>query len=63
MVALNLSELFFLIIIVPAILVFFLLDGLLGGWVYRRTWHPLVGALAIGLLFAWAIAFTFPVVS
>ena len=62
-VALNLSELFFLIIIVPAILVFFLLDGLIGGWVYRRTWHPLVGALGIGLLFAWAIAVTFPVVS
>lgn len=62
-VALNLSELFFLIIIVPAILAFFLLDGLVGGWVYLRTWHPLVGALGIGLLFAWAIAVTFPVVS
>ncbi|WP_295454727.1 alpha/beta fold hydrolase [uncultured Thiodictyon sp.] len=61
-VALNLSQLFFLIIIVPAILVFFLLYGLIGGWIYRRTRHPLVGALAIGLAFAWAIAVTFPVV-
>jgi dienelactone hydrolase len=62
-VALNLRELFFLIIIVPAILLFFLLDGLIGGWVYRRTWHPLPGALGMGLLFAWAIAVTFPLVS
>ncbi len=62
-VVLNLSELFFLIIIVPAILVFFLFYGLMGGWIYRRTGHPLVGALAIGLSFAWAIAVTFPVVA
>lgn len=61
-VALNLSQLFFLIIIIPAILVFFLLYGLVGGWIYRRTRHPLVGALAIGLAFAWSIAVTFPVV-
>ncbi len=45
------------------LMVFFLLDGLIGGWVYRRTWHPLVGALGIGLLFAWAIAVSSPVVS
>ena len=61
-VALNLSQLFFLIIIIPAILVFFLLYGMVGGWIYRRTRHPLVGALAIGLAFAWSIAVTFPVV-
>ncbi|MBK8639849.1 MAG: alpha/beta fold hydrolase [Chromatiaceae bacterium] len=61
-VALNLSQLFFLIIIVPAILVFFLLYGLVGGWIYHRTRHPLVGALAIGLAFAWSIAVTFPIV-
>jgi dienelactone hydrolase len=62
-VALNLSQLFFLIIIVPAILVFFLLYGLLGWLAYRQTWNPLVGALANGLSFAWAIAVTFPVVN
>ena len=61
-VALNLSQLFFLIIIIPAILAFFLLYGLIGGWVYRRTRHPLVGAIAIGLAFAWSLAVTFPVV-
>lgn len=62
-VALNLSQLFFLVIIVPAILAFFLLYGMIGGWIYRRTWHPLVGALAVGLALAWAIAVTFPIVA
>jgi pimeloyl-ACP methyl ester carboxylesterase len=62
-VALDLRELFFILIIVPAILVFFLVYGLMGSWVYRRTRHPLVGALANGLAFAWAIAVTFPVFS
>ncbi|MFY9975925.1 MAG: hypothetical protein WAK53_16840 [Chromatiaceae bacterium] len=33
-----------------------------GTWAYRRTWHPLPGALGMGLLFAWAITVTFPVV-
>lgn len=62
-VALNLSQLFFLIIILPAILAFFLLYGILGWWAYRASWHPLVGALANGLAFAWAIAVAMPVAS
>jgi pimeloyl-ACP methyl ester carboxylesterase len=62
-IALNLSRLFFLIIIVPVILIFFIVYGLLSGWVYRRTNHPLVGALAIALAFAWSIAVTFPTVA
>ena len=61
-VALNPRELFFLIILVPAVLTFFLVYGLMGQWLYRRTRHPLVGALATGLAFAWAIAVTFPLV-
>jgi pimeloyl-ACP methyl ester carboxylesterase len=61
-VALNLRALFFLIIIVPVVLAFFLVYGVLEGWVYRRTWHPWVGAAALGIAFAWAIAATFPVV-
>ncbi|WP_295408755.1 alpha/beta fold hydrolase [uncultured Thiocystis sp.] len=62
-VALNLNELFFLIIIVPAILVFFLVYGVMSGWVYRRVNHPLVAAIANGIAFASATAVTFPVVS
>jgi len=61
-VMLNLPRLFFLIIIVPMILLFLIIYGLFSTWAYRRTWHPLVGALANALAFAWAIAVTFPVV-
>lgn len=61
-VALNLSELFFLIIIVPAILVFFLVYGLLSRWIYARTGHPMVGAIANAVAFASATAVTFPLV-
>jgi alpha/beta superfamily hydrolase len=62
-IALNLAQLFFLVIIVPAILAFFAVYGLFSRWVYRRTNHPLAGALANAFAFAWAIAVTFPVVS
>jgi len=62
-IVLNLPQLFFLVIIVPAILLLFIVYGLLSHWSYRRTLHPLVGALANALAFAWAIAVTFPLVS
>jgi hypothetical protein len=62
-IALNLPRLFFLAIIVPAILALFLVYGLFSGWTYRRTNVPLVGAIANALVFAWAIAVTFPVVN
>jgi hypothetical protein len=62
-VALNLSALFFLIIIVPAILVLFVLYGLLSGWVYARTRHPAVAAVANAIAFACAVAVTFPLVA
>ena len=61
-IALNPPRLFFLIIIVPVILLFLVVYGLFSSWAYRRTGHPLVGALATALAFAWAIAATFPVV-
>lgn len=61
-VVLNLSELFFLLIIIPAILVFFIVYGLFSHWLYRRTRHPLVAAFANAVAFAWAIAVTFPIV-
>ena len=62
-VALNFQKLFFLVIIVPAILVCFVVFGLFSTWIYRRTNHPLVGALAAALAIAWGIAVTFPIVS
>lgn len=61
-IALNPPRLFFLIIILPVILVFLVVYGLFSTWAYRRTRHPLVGALATALAFAWAIAAVFPLV-
>jgi ABC-type polysaccharide/polyol phosphate export permease len=62
-IALNLQRLFFLVIIIPAILALFVIYGLFSAWTYERTLHPLVGAVANALAFAWAIAVTFPIVS
>ncbi|WP_201159541.1 alpha/beta hydrolase [Rhodoplanes elegans] len=59
-VALNLRALFFLILIVPVILAFFVVYGLFSRWTFARTGHPWVGGLANALAFAWAIAVTFP---
>jgi len=61
-VGMNFQKLFFLLIIVPAMLVFFLIYGLLSTWIYRRTHHPMVGALAVSIAIAWGIAVTFPLV-
>lgn len=62
-VALNLNALFFLIIIVPAILVLFLIYGLISRWLYAATGHPAVAAVANAIAFACAVAVTFPVVA
>ncbi len=62
-IGLNLERLFFLAIIVPAILLFFVVYGLFSRWIYRATGHPLVAALANSAAFAWAIGVTFPLVS
>lgn len=61
-VALDLRELFFLIIVVPVILVLFVVYGLLSAWTYHRTNHPFVAGCANAVAFAWAIAATFPLV-
>lgn len=61
-VLLNPQKLFFLAIIVPAILLLFLAFGLICRWTYRRTNHPLAGAIANAGFFAWAIAVTFPMI-
>ncbi len=62
-VALNFERLFFLIIIVPVIVLFFLVYGLLSSWVYRRTGHPFVAGIANAVAFAWAIGVTFPLLA
>jgi len=61
-VALNPRKLFFLAIIVPAILVLLVVYGLVSRWVYARANDPRVAALGEAFALAWAIAVTFPVV-
>lgn len=60
-VALNLAELFFLVLVIPAILILFVVYGLFSRWVYRRTGHPGVAGVTNALAFAGAVAVTFPV--
>jgi hypothetical protein len=62
-VALDLERLFFLIILAPALVLFFLVFGLFSGWTYRATGHPAAGALANAAIFAVGVASTFPQVA
>ena len=62
-IALNPGRLFFLALIVPAILLLFVVFGLFSRWVFARTRHPAPAALANALVFAWFMALTFPIVA
>jgi dienelactone hydrolase len=62
-VALDFERLFFLVLIVPVIVLFFLVTGLLSRWIYNRTGHPFVAAIACAVLFAVAIGVTFPLIT
>ncbi len=59
-VALDFEGLFFLIIILPIILLFFMLFGTIAGWVGRRTQVPAAAGLGLGLVLAWSLGVTFP---
>jgi pimeloyl-ACP methyl ester carboxylesterase len=61
-IALDFERLFFLVMIVPVILAFFTVYGLLSAWAYRRTGHPFAAGIANAVAFAIAIAVTFPLV-
>ncbi len=62
-VALDFERLFFLLIIVPVIVLFFIVYGLFSAWAYRRTNHPWVAGIANAVAFAWAIGVTFPLLA
>jgi pimeloyl-ACP methyl ester carboxylesterase len=62
-VALDFERLFFLLIIVPVIVLFFLVYGLFSTWVNRHTGHPFVAGIANAVAFAWAIGVTFPLMA
>ena len=59
-VALDFKRLFFLLIIIPVIVLFFGVFGLMGGWVGRRTLSPTAVGIGLGLILAWSLGVTFP---
>lgn len=62
-VALSFEDLFFLLIIAVVIIPYFLIYGLISGWVYRATGDPLVSAVPSGVAFGWTLAVVFPQLS
>jgi len=62
-IALNPQRLFFLAIIVPAILLLFVVYGLFSRWLGRASGHPATAAVANALAFGAFIAVTFPLVA
>jgi dienelactone hydrolase len=62
-IGLNPQRLFFLAIIVPAILLLFVVYGLFSRWVGRASGHPAVAAVSNALAFGAFIAVTFPLVA
>jgi alpha-beta hydrolase superfamily lysophospholipase len=62
-VALDFERLFFLLIIIPVIVPFFVVYGLFSGWIYRQTGHPFVAGIANAIVFAWAVGVTFPLLA
>ncbi|HZH06091.1 MAG TPA: alpha/beta fold hydrolase [Lautropia sp.] len=62
-IALNPQRLFFLAIIVPAILLLFVVYGLFSRWIGLASGHPAVAAVANALAFGTFIAVTFPLVA
>jgi hypothetical protein len=61
-ILLDTERLFFLAMIAPVILLFFLIYGLMGRWVAARA-GALSAGLALGLVLAWALGVSFPLFS
>lgn len=62
-IALDFHRLFFLIIIVPVILLFFAVHGRIAAWTANATGHWAPGAIANAVALAAGIAATFPIVA
>ncbi len=62
-VAFDFKRLFFLLIIIPVIILYFVIFGLMGGWTGRRTQSPLAVGIALGLILAWSLGVSFPMFS
>jgi pimeloyl-ACP methyl ester carboxylesterase len=61
-VALDPEGLFFLVLIAPVILLFYVVYGLMGRWVAQRSGATAAG-LGLGLALAWALGVSFPLFS
>lgn len=61
-IVLSPRALFFLVLVAPIFLVYFVVYGLFSGVVWRRTGSVVPGALANSAIFAWVVAATFPLV-
>jgi hypothetical protein len=61
-VLLDTERLFFLAMVAPVILLFFLIFGLMGRWVAARAGAASAG-VALGLILAWALGVSFPLVT
>lgn len=59
-VALNFEALFFLVIILPLVLIYFLIFGMMAGWLGRRMDQPAALGIGLGLMLAWSLGVTFP---
>jgi dienelactone hydrolase len=62
-VALDFDRLMVLLIILPVIVLFFLLFGTMAGWVGRRSGWAFATGAGLGLVLAWALGVTFPMVA
>jgi len=60
-VTLDFDDLFFLVMIAPVIVLFYLVFGTLGRAASRRS-GPLAAGLALGLVLAWTLGVSFPLV-
>jgi dienelactone hydrolase len=59
-VALDFERLFFLLIILPVIVLYFLIFGTMGGIVGRRSGSATAVGVGLGIILAWALGVTFP---
>lgn len=58
-VSLDFEGLFFLILIAPVMVLFYIVFGLMGRWVAARS-GPATSGVALGLVLAWALGVSFP---
>ncbi len=59
----DFQRLFFLLMIIPVVLLFFVIFGTMGGFVARRIMSPITAGIGLGLILAWSLGVSFPMFS